>query len=320
VTEANVIYVAPNGADSGSCPRTAPCATLPFAVGKTAGARTHVVLAPSTYQTNVNVANSTSASSVTIHGGGSTLREQSSSSAVVKSGAAILELDNVTIVGASTAAIDMSNGTLKHVSVNNSKGLLLTGTITASDVDLTNVSGATNLPAAVTVTPPATLTWNRGVILGGFQGISGPSVAFTNFNVALTNLVIARTTDVALMFYETSGTVSFSTIVDSGSSAAQIDCTTAPGLQIDHSIIWSTNASERPTTGQCTLSSSIAGPVTVNGAMNVDPMFVNELAGDYHIKATSPANDAASSGPSTDVEGTSRPQGAGFDLGAYEVK
>jgi parallel beta-helix repeat protein len=62
--------------------------------------------------------------------------------------------------------------------------------------------------------------------------------------------------------------------------------------------------------------------------ISVDPAagttFVNWKAdgsGDYHLKAGSPAIDAGSSSynpPKTDSDGTPRPQGAGYDIGAYE--
>lgn len=51
-----------------------------------------------------------------------------------------------------------------------------------------------------------------------------------------------------------------------------------------------------------------------------DPLFINASNGDFHIKSQSPAIDAASSqgAPARDFDGNERPQGAGYDIGAFE--
>ncbi len=55
-----------------------------------------------------------------------------------------------------------------------------------------------------------------------------------------------------------------------------------------------------------------------NGNIMSDPLFVG--SGDYHLQETSPCiNTGTSTGaPSVDIEETARPQGAGYDMGAYE--
>lgn len=49
-------------------------------------------------------------------------------------------------------------------------------------------------------------------------------------------------------------------------------------------------------------------------------MLSNPSGGDYHLTGSSPAIDQGSSSqaPSDDYEGNSRPQGSGYDIGAYE--
>ena len=51
-----------------------------------------------------------------------------------------------------------------------------------------------------------------------------------------------------------------------------------------------------------------------------DPQFVDAAAGDFRLEANSPAIDQGSSdgAPAFDVQGISRPQGSGIDLGAHE--
>ncbi|WP_245844868.1 choice-of-anchor Q domain-containing protein [Noviherbaspirillum humi] len=59
--------------------------------------------------------------------------------------------------------------------------------------------------------------------------------------------------------------------------------------------------------------------------VNLDPLFINYLrsgGGDYHLSPGSPAIDKGTStmSPSTDLDGTRRPQGTSVDIGAYEFK
>jgi hypothetical protein len=65
-----------------------------------------------------------------------------------------------------------------------------------------------------------------------------------------------------------------------------------------------------------------AGEGTIlTGTINVyeDPAFVDPLAGDYHLGPGSAAIDAGvDAGVDDDIDGDSRPQGAGYDLGADE--
>jgi hypothetical protein len=60
-----------------------------------------------------------------------------------------------------------------------------------------------------------------------------------------------------------------------------------------------------------------------SGDVAADPQFVNYIrsgGGDYHLKSTSPAIDRGtfSLAPATDISGAPRPQGASYDIGAYE--
>ena len=65
------------------------------------------------------------------------------------------------------------------------------------------------------------------------------------------------------------------------------------------------------------------GNGTLQNTLTADPQFVNYQSngtGDYHLKAISPAIDAGTAigAPETDFDGNARPQGNGYDIGAYE--
>lgn len=78
--------------------------------------------------------------------------------------------------------------------------------------------------------------------------------------------------------------------------------------------------------GRCFSSSEVNDGTwyaeTGNGQHSLygDPLFVNAASHNYHLAAYSPALDAGTSegAPSVDLDGISRPQGEGYDIGAYE--
>ena len=59
---------------------------------------------------------------------------------------------------------------------------------------------------------------------------------------------------------------------------------------------------------------------TIQDNIATDPLFENEGGRDLHLQQTSPCKDTGTpnSAPAHDLEGNPRPNGAGFDMGAYE--
>jgi len=64
-----------------------------------------------------------------------------------------------------------------------------------------------------------------------------------------------------------------------------------------------------------------AGSPWPHDLWKVNPLFVNPASGDFHLQPNSPAIDAgvAVTIVTDDYDGNPRPQGAGYDIGAYEL-
>jgi hypothetical protein len=62
-----------------------------------------------------------------------------------------------------------------------------------------------------------------------------------------------------------------------------------------------------------------AAPAPFQNPVTSDPLLVNPAGLDFHLQANSPAIDAGiNSGVASDYDGTWRPQGAAYDIGAFE--
>ncbi|MBI4556316.1 MAG: hypothetical protein HY706_01915 [Candidatus Hydrogenedentes bacterium] len=102
---------------------------------------------------------------------------------------------------------------------------------------------------------------------------------------------------------------------------------TAYSLQVRNSILWDNWPDEiNPFENSCGYPtkditfSLIAGGYEGTGNLDTDPLFVDPENGDLRLRAESPCIDTATAegAPETDIRGVTRPQGAGFDMGAYE--
>jgi len=77
------------------------------------------------------------------------------------------------------------------------------------------------------------------------------------------------------------------------------------------------------TTADAMLNSSTPSGMTLsNNQVSTDPLFVNPNGLDFHLNSGSPAIDTGLSLPQVlnDFDGISRPQGSGYDIGAFEFQ
>ena len=92
-----------------------------------------------------------------------------------------------------------------------------------------------------------------------------------------------------------------------------------PFQAITNSIIYgnSPDAISNSETGIISYS-DVQGGYTGQGNIDASPLFIGD--GNYKLTSSSPCIDAGTSegAPTTDIDGNPRPQGAGYDMGAYE--
>ncbi|HEX3476415.1 MAG TPA: right-handed parallel beta-helix repeat-containing protein [Kofleriaceae bacterium] len=71
-----------------------------------------------------------------------------------------------------------------------------------------------------------------------------------------------------------------------------------------------------------TYSDISPGAVSGTGNLSADPLFVDPAHNNFHLQLASPARDAADPAATlaVDIDGDTRPQGAGRDMGADEIK
>jgi hypothetical protein len=318
VAESAIVYLDPAAVDAGTCERAVPCRTLTYGITNTSAARPHLVLGPGGYVDTVRVdAQTTTATRLYIHGGGAGLTSGSDENSTLSLLVPTV-IRNLKMSGPlSNAAISLYNGPhrIDNVEIVGSNlGIAVATVAEVHDVKVSSTNGT-----GFTLASGAQLTVDGAVLHGGASGVRSSDFGI---NVNLTNVLIWGTTGLAIDLPNATGSISFTTIADSGSDSGTgpraVNC--GAGLTVRSSIVWTPGSTSRIPIQGCNVVSTIAGPAFTPGAMNTDPFFVNSSAHDYHLSTSSPARDAVETGPVIDFEGDARPQGPRFDLGADEAK
>jgi hypothetical protein len=316
VPESEIVYIDPAGTDAGNCTNDAPCRSLGFAVTKASGTRDHLVMHSGAYVAHAQLnGNGSTAPLLYIHGSGSTLSMPTGNDAGTLS-IADVDIRNLDIINDYGRALDLSNGTLRHGHVRSYGNAIQTsGVVQLEDVVIEPSGNEIGVLAG-----GGTLTMDRVQIIGRWMhGVQADSYEAT---VNASNVLVYGSTDLAMdLSMAAGGTISFSTIVDSGTDMGtgprSINCSS--NVTFRSSIVWAPGSVSRVPIQGCNVVSSIVGPTAISGVTNTDPLFVSSATHDYHLSPGSPAIDAADFGPDHDFEGDARPSGSRFDIGADEA-
>jgi hypothetical protein len=313
----NTLYLAPNGANTGTCTKAAPCVSLAYAQMLVAPNRRVVAIADGTYASAFTVQTSINANSLTISG------PDRDPAGVEMAGGVIIEnstkdivIEGVTIRNSTGRALENRGTlTLSRVLIDGSNvGVLSSnaGTLRIWDSAITGNSGlGIDLQQTTLELARCLVTQN---VLGGVQ-INNASTTIESTVISVNGGSLSQVGGVRYLSLNGKPQVfRFNTVTDNVSAnTAGVQCPTP--ITLDSSIFTD------GITTECAPEYSLfaAGPPTGVGNVVGNPAFVS--TGDFHIGPTSPARDAANplSAVARDVDGEIRPQGPGRDIGADEV-
>ncbi|HSK04591.1 MAG TPA: choice-of-anchor Q domain-containing protein, partial [Kofleriaceae bacterium] len=95
-------------------------------------------------------------------------------------------------------------------------------------------------------------------------------------------------------------------------------------IVLTNSVVYDNGTGTQVEGANCSWTYSDIGPTAVSGTGNINapPMFVDSMQGNFHLQSSSPAKDAADPAASlaVDIDGDTRPQGDGRDMGADEIR
>jgi len=154
------------------------------------------------------------------------------------------------------------------------------------------------------------------------SGNTGNGIYCSNYtSPTITNCSISGNTGCGI--YSHYGSPRLNSCTISGNTGSGIYGEEAAFVTLKNSILWENSSKEIILMGSSSIAATYSNvPGGWEGIGNIDsnPQFVNAAGGDYHLAAGSPCIDSGTSdgAPATDMEGTPRPQGPGYDMGVNE--
>lgn len=332
--ETTVLYAAPSGSASSDCSKATPC-TFARALSIADSSRPAVKLAPGTYSEGITFSGAftltvygpATISVVNLYGNANGLRLRD------------IELAPYVNCEASASNLPHPQVDLRRVKINadlNVYGVAISGSL--CDISGSNLSivadHGNNVGAAIQLngaggTGASNATFERTTIDGGDPAFSLAQAS----TISVVNSVFSNQgTNYGLAILQSgsgaaeSGTIQFSTFYN---STVTCPASGTAFLNFANNVFLNTRSGAAMNTVSgtgCTHRYDMIKPQSTSpgstNLLNMDPRFVDAAHGDFHLMAGSPAIDAADSAAtlSTDFDGTTRPQGAGRDLGAFEYK
>ena len=344
VAETGVVYAAPGGVATSGCAQGNPCSLDGvIQVASTAAPSPIVRLLPGVYMTGLQVLTGASLTIVAtgaVLGASSTLKVKNGADVQIRGIAirlsgAFIECGGVGMPHGSLSLSD-SSVALTNTSSNNINVLNCTVRLSRSHLTLAPASGSVVLGSNDDSTVEADRVLfdlaNPQPLDVGQVSIFGKRVSYKITNSVFDRMSItfatSDTTAPGSQLYFVYNTFVFHSDATTGPLQLGPNPASFRDIRFENNIMLTLGGSSdtffKPDC--CTLQNNILFPQTsVVGAGNniADPQLVDAANGDYHLKPTSPAVNAAMSsvGLTTDhdFEGKPRPQGAQSDIGAFEL-
>ncbi len=318
-----------SGQDTLTCGTTmSPCQTISFTLNSRASDGDTILIAAGTYTENLTIGGMT----LTLRGGyamsgtlwlpdsGETVVDGNEANRVFLIHGNNSTLENLTITGGDTPDDQCWGG---GVWITNGDVTIRDSLITGNWSDCSGAGLEVNSDWG-----PAHLTLVDSIVFDNQSGGDCGGVSVWHTGAHLTNTLIVSNTGSngsALRIENADATVQNGTVADNqGSAAINIyDTDGQPdALTLHNTIAWGNGDTDLACNVQtCTVTySDVGGGWPGVGNIDADPQFTDPADGDYHLLPWSPCIDTgtATDAPDHDLEGVSRPQNAGYDMGAYE--